>query len=110
MQIIENPIDQYGDPIPDHKRHCKWCNSSLVRVTQKIPIEQPTNHVVIKTEKNRKHYDEYGDFTYEDKACYKTVWDGESYKRLAYGHFCKVKCAIAFANYIAKNAKITVKK
>ena len=99
MKIIDNPIDQYGIPIPETKRCCVWCGSQIKRNLVKVPIDQPTNHIIVSQERTKIHIDEYGDVIGKEIPKRKTIWDGQSYKRLQYGYFCKAKCAIAYANY-----------
>jgi hypothetical protein len=101
-----------GKPIPENEQCCSWCGSKLKKVTRKIPIEQPTNEIVIRTQKPVDTYDEYGDLrTNVKQHLYKYVWDGVSYEELKHKHFCKDSCAIAFANaYMLKYFKINKKK
>ena len=99
MKIIDNPIDQYGELIPETKRCCVWCGSQIKRNLVKVPIDQPTNYIVVSQERPKDRIDEYGDVIGKTKPKRKTTWDGQSYKRLEYGYFCKAQCATAYANY-----------
>ena len=107
MKIIDNPIDQYGNPIPKEKQCCRWCNEPIKRQIERIPIDQPTNHIVVSKDRNKKTYDEWGDLVSDQKAINKRVWDGQTYKTLSYGNFCMAKCAIEYANYIAERVNKT---
>ena len=102
MKIIDNPIDKYGNPIPKEKQCCRWCNKSIKRLTEQVPIDQPTNHIVVSKDRNIKAYDEWGDLIRDQKPMFKRVWDGQTYNTLRYGNFCMVKCAVEFANRVVR--------
>ena len=77
---------------------CVNCGQGSKKVTevQTVPYKEPyqgNQNVVLVRHSHPSHPRPYTDYT---------VWDGETYQRLRYGHFCKLECCRQFANLCAE--------
>lgn len=74
------------------QQFCVCCGNGSDKLTRRVdrPRNQPYdgNQIVLRT-------DHFVQGSYEGTDY--TVWDGETYRPLKYGSFCKLRCAHEFA-------------
>tara|TARA_B100000085_G_C18439069_1_gene469973 strand:+ start:125 stop:424 length:300 start_codon:yes stop_codon:yes gene_type:complete len=89
-----------------NQQFCANCGKGSAKDTHRESLENDETYQGNQQIIRSKVY-QYGDSVYMggrkiSKVTELTLWDGESYERFRYGHFCTLRCAEHFANDAVK--------